>query len=435
MIAYKKSLKSIGIKAFIPLLLLVFVWNSSCKKEEEDPNYTPSIQLLLPASSTLNAFPGEYITVSITATMESGSDENIVGFKLTKQFENTPPEEIVYPVIEGTTYNLTNEEIQVRDANGTEVWTFEVTDDSGDKATLVITITIQGSPPDLKPTISLLSGTHSSGNVYIDGDQTMEVNETIAFGIEAFANGYSGANLTNLHIVRNYKTISPSQVLDKDYNSASITWDTVTVSYPLAGEEYWTITVTDDKGETNETGFVITTTQMDPGILIFTDRQMGSFTSTVNHAIDIEAGTTYTLTELEEPANQAKIDWVYYQEDVYGHTLMSPVNDSAASIYPEIELWTNRKTTWFAKTDMTTSTYNSIANDQQLTILINNGGYNFNNNYFSENLSNPGGIAVGDIIAFETEVGNIGLIKINTINQGATNGESTISFDVKVEKP
>ena len=88
----------------------------------------------------------------------------------------------------------------------------------------------------------------------------------------------------------------------------------------------------------------------------------------------------------------------------------------------------------FAKTNITTAGYDLVENKSQLILTIQNSGSSLTEDFCSELLTNPTGFAVNDIIAFETHDGNRWLLLITEVNPGATNGESTIKYDVKVEK-
>ena len=54
--------------------------------------------------------------------------------------------------------------------------------------------------------------------------------------------------------------------------------------------------------------------------------------------------------------------------------------------------------------------------------------------FVSELQTNPAGFEVDDIFAFETGGGNQGLIRIMEVNEGSSVGESTIKYNVKIEK-
>jgi hypothetical protein len=81
--------------------------------------------------------------------------------------------------------------------------------------------------------------------------------------------------------------------------------------------------------------------------------------------------------------------------------------------------------------------YDYIETKSQLILAMQNfaGIGAFTVNYYSEILSQPGGFEVNDIFAFQNQGGNRGLIVIREINEAVNPGESTIVFDMKVEKP
>ena len=73
-------------------------------------------------------------------------------------------------------------------------------------------------------------------------------------------------------------------------------------------------------------------------------------------------------------------------------------------------------------------------NKNLLIIKIQDSGVTLSDDFVSELQSNPQGFEVDDIIAFETDAGKQGLLRIREVNPGASNGESTIRYDVKVAK-
>jgi hypothetical protein len=81
--------------------------------------------------------------------------------------------------------------------------------------------------------------------------------------------------------------------------------------------------------------FTITTTPGDPGIHVYTDIQLGSYSSATNSSFASATGETFSLSEANgSPDIQNKIDWVYFHGATYGHTLMSPSNIDVYIIYP-----------------------------------------------------------------------------------------------------
>lgn len=283
------------------------------------------------------------------------------------------------------------------------------------------------------PAVSFLGGTYEPwGIARTDSDVTMETGKPLVFGFTASST--TDKNLSRIVITRNYENVSLVTVLDSAVSVPSYTLDIETVSYPNVGTEVFEIAVTDKNSMTTTISFTVTTTAADPGIHAYTNIELGSYQSSTNSSFASITGETFSMQEAEDPAVQSKISWIYFHGNANGHTIMSPVNAIIEQVYPDVANWTNRNTTLMSKTGLTTEAYDLIENKNQLIITIINSGAVLSDDYHSELLSNPGGFAVGDIIAFETEDGHQGLMKLTAVNPGASIGESTIEYDVKVEK-
>ncbi|MCD4695837.1 MAG: hypothetical protein K8S16_06310 [Bacteroidales bacterium] len=422
-------------QAILSTLLLVIFFSCTKDEETEEPQvFKPVIELISPGGPDVTVEPYEKVALSLGVTAGVGSSEKLTHFRFTKQFELEALVVVMDTVLDATAFQLTNFEHRVNIENGIEVWTFEATDKSGDVATKTLMFTIDGPPPDLLPTITLLSGIHpGTGWTYVDGDVTLEVSEPFVFGFTATSN--TDENLANIKVTRNYENVSLNTILDSNINVSSYSVDIETIAYPgTPGTEIFTISATDMLDNSNSIEFSVTTTPQDPGISIHTNIVLGSYTCSTNKLFASETGETFSLTEAEDPAVQSKIDWVYFHGATYGHTLMSPENTDLYAVYPQIENWTNKNNTLFGKTTLGSSEYNVVTNNTLLILQIQNSGVTLAENYFSELMSNPGGFEVGDVLAFETQGGKRGLILITEVNPGTTNGESTIKFNVKVVK-
>lgn len=283
------------------------------------------------------------------------------------------------------------------------------------------------------PSLSFLGGTYDPWGIpRTDADVTMETGKPLVFGFTASST--TNKNLSRIQITRNYENVSLVTILDSSIAVPSYTLDIETVSYPNPGTEVFEITVTDRNSLSTTISFTVTTVMADPGISIHNNVELGSFSSATNSSFASITGETFSLTDAEDPAVQSKISWIYFHGVTYGHTVMSPANTAIEAVYPAVAGWTNRNTTLMAKTGLSTEAFNLVANKNQLIITIQNSGATLTEDFHSELQSNPGGFAVNDIIAFETGAGDQGLIKITAVNPGASNGESTIKYDVKVEK-
>lgn len=282
------------------------------------------------------------------------------------------------------------------------------------------------------PSVIFLGGIYEDWGIErTDGDVTMESGKPLVFGFTASST--TDKNLKRILVTRNFENVSMGTMLDSTVSVESYSLDIETVSHPNQGAEVFEITVTDRNDMSTTISFTVTTTASDPGINVYNAVQLGSYDSPTNSSFASITGETFSLQEATDPAVQAKISWIYFHGNSFGHTIMSPGNDNILQIYPGVEEWGTRNTTLIGKTNITGQAYDQIVNKNQLILTIQQSGVALNKDFHSELQSNPTGFAVGDIIAFETGSYQ-GLIKVTEVNPGATNGLSTIKYNVKVEK-
>lgn len=303
-------------------------------------------------------------------------------------------------------------------------------------ASVVFTSCSKDEEEQTPPSVEFLGGEYEPGKERVDGDVTLTVGEPFVFGITATTQ--SDKNLNRVKIVRTYENISqPITVLDSTINSSSFTIDIMTFAYPTQGSEDFECTVTDKNDLSSTISFTVTTELGDPGINVYTDVNLGSYDSQTNSSFGSITGETFSITDANaDPTIQQQIDWVYFHGNSFGQTLMSTSNDDILAVYPGIGAWdeANRNTTLMGKTNLTPENYNSIENENQLVLFIQNSGVTLDQDFFSELMSTPGGFAVNDVIAFETHAGKRGLIMVTAVNPGTSNGTSTITYDIKVIK-
>ena len=281
------------------------------------------------------------------------------------------------------------------------------------------------------PTINFITGAN-----YVSNDTILTVSSLFTVGITASST--TDKNLASVKLTRTFEIIgNVDEIYNFSLNSTSFSFDTTLATHPNEGSENFICTVTDDNGLSSSVNFTITTVAGDPGIFVYTNINLGSFDSNTNSSFASVTGQTYSQAEaLSDTLIQQKIDWCYFDGDTYGHTLMSPANDEIINVYDSIASWDYRNNTKFEKTNYTANQYDGINNSSQLVLYIQNANpeLTFPLNFFSELLSNPGGFDEGDVIAFELYTGKWGFIKVTDVNPGATNGDSTITYDVKVMK-
>ncbi|MBN2173170.1 MAG: hypothetical protein JW731_03495 [Bacteroidales bacterium] len=286
-------------------------------------------------------------------------------------------------------------------------------------------------PQNVNPTMNFKGGTHTpTGMEYVDGDITLSTNETFVVGITASSN--SGKNLTNLNITRKFENGAPFYA-DTTFNATNFNYDFFFLANNEVGNEDWIFTMEDKDGNKTQLSFTITTEAIPAGIVEYTDIELGSIDSPTESSFASITGETFLITEAANDATiQEKIDFVYFDGATYGQTIVSPDDDLAAQVYSSISNWTTRNATLFSRTQLNAAAYDQIIN--AFSLLAVTQQLDFDVKFISELKPEPAeGFAVGDVFAFQTATGLFGLIKVTEVNQGATDGLSTIKYDVKVQ--
>jgi len=415
------------IKLYLTLSILI-IGLLQCKKEE-DPN-PPTIFVTVPTDANPIAYKGEFMQLSLTASADAANGAELSKIEVRRKFETGNAVIVLDESTSGSSYELDALSIQVEDQEGTETWTITASDNGGRQTAKTITISIQGNAPELAPTLAF-AGPPAQNN-----DFTIDINKAFVIGVIAKSNDTSNVELEKFVVKKAVGTTSPVTLLDTIISGSVFVWDSTFFSSYQPTIETYSFRITDVNGEVVESSIIATVVQADPGIFVFTGKHVGSYESGVNGGFSTRTGETFHIptVALEE---EEDVDFIFFQNESFGYSLMSPENPLLWGMYPAINGWTTQNKTMFEKTTLSVGNYNDIENKNQLILMIQNvaGISSFTVNYFSEILSNPGGFEVNDIIAFENPNGERGLLLVKEIDEGATVGESTIIFDMKVEKP
>ena len=283
------------------------------------------------------------------------------------------------------------------------------------------------------PTLKFLTGMSQVYNTpLVSSDTTMEAGQKFAFGFEATST--TDKNLHTLTIKGTYENVSV-RTWDTTLATNTFITEVQIITYENPGTEVFEVTVTDRNDMSATISFSVTTFEADPGIVEHKNISLGSYSSSTNSSFASVTGETFSMTDAEDPAVQSKISWIYYHGPIRGHTIMSPGNADIEEIYEGVAEWEHKNNTLMAKTDLTIEQYELIVNKSQLILTIQNSGVSpMTENFYSELQSDPGGFEVGDIIAFETYDGHQGLIRVTEVNEDANFGDSTIKYNLKIEK-
>lgn len=420
--------------SFIILLLVQFQYG--CKKEDKDKDQpitttdlSPQINILKPDSNNFTLDFGESFKLSVVASSNTNSNAALNYFKIEKEDNNGIFTSLIDTALNSDHFILNDLSCQAEEETGVNKWHVSVKDINEYSANEILTINVK----KLSPNLHFLEGEYEPGKNRISKDTTLYTATIIGFGFEASSS--TDKNLSKLTITRNFENVDLNTIYDTSFSLQNFSMDIETVSHPSPGSEYFEITVINESDKSSKIGFTIITEPTDAGIHIYNDIEMGSFSSPTNGLFASNTGETYALSEVNsDPGIQAKISWIYFQGMISGHTLMSPANETIVEIYPAIDSWTYRNTTHMGKTNISPMSFDQINNKNQLIITIQNSGVMLNEDFFSELQSSPGGFEVDDVIAFETNEGKRGLIKITQVNSAPYIGESTIKYDLKIEK-
>jgi hypothetical protein len=430
-----KRLSSLSAQIIIFLFSALILSQVSCSKKEDDdssstPERKPVITLAFPDTNFIEAFPSQVILINLVAESNQISGKELSSFSVTSRFEDNSFVSVFDTVIHGNEFMLIDFPIQANPENGTEIWLFKITDVDGQKSEISITLNITGHPPS----IALLGGTYEPLNLErIDGDVTKTVGEQIVFGI--VANSQSSAELRRIFIQRVYENVATLTLLDSSFSQMSFELDVVTWAYPAVGQEVFTCTVWDKNDFSASVEFTVTTVASDPEMSTFTNIVLGSYDPAApNSSFASVTGETFSI--IDAAANSDKIDWIYFDGATYGNTIMAPSDDFILQVFASVENWTTRNATKFVRTNITASVFDAISEKNALIASISPYLTNLNESFISELMPSPGqGFSVGDVYGFRTAgTEHLGLIKITEVNEGATNGLSTIKYDVKVQE-
>jgi len=289
------------------------------------------------------------------------------------------------------------------------------------------------------PSLSFKEGPSGNDLFYIAKDTILTVKQPFMLGVVAKSTGEK--NLASISIERRLEVVGVTTILKKELSSPSFSVDTLLKANSMTGTEDFICTVTDKNDMSISLHFSIVTEAADPMITRYNNVTLGSYTSIEPNLFSTASGSRIMASKATDSiALQKSSDWVYFHgSETYGHTLASPASNIAAQIYADdIGIWDmgNRNITKFKKTPgVDASQFLAIGDKEQLLNVFDNQEINWEiaDKYFSEDNSKPGGFNTGDIIAFKSHTGQLGLIRIISVNPGFINGESTITFDVVIE--
>jgi hypothetical protein len=267
--------------------------------------------------------------------------------------------------------------------------------------------------PDPGPSIYLKGGAG-----YTSGDATVFIGNSIRVGIVGAKSIVSGNRLTRFRIVSTRDNM-PLTLLDSTFNTDSFNHDVV-FEFSSSGTTNLEFELSDAGGMKASTGFNVIIVQADQTVKYF-NVEMGSFNDVNGSFFSTSEGIVYNITQTyTTPANQAKIDFLFFRGVTLQNTIASPDDTDANTIADfKLSLWTNKNQTRFNHTTITPAQFDLIG-----------ANYNFPDFIPAEQSTKINQLMVGDVILFKTQNGKLGLIKIVNLY---TKGDK-IKIDVVLEK-
>jgi len=257
---------------------------------------------------------------------------------------------------------------------------------------------------DPGPSLSL-----KGGSAYTSQDATIQVNEAIMVGVNGLKSPVSGQKLTRFKFSITSNNVATTYV-DSTFNADSFTWESE-LTFTGVGEGRLLFELWDKGGMKTDQAFTITIE--DPGAQInkYMDVEFGSWNDAVGSFFASTEGITYTVGQTRNvPANQAKIDFLFFKGVTNGNTFASPDDADAGTIQDlgPVSDWTNKNQTRFNPTTITVAQFDAIGDTYQFPT--------FNLMQQTTKMNN---LTEGQVFLFKTKNDKLGLVKvIDLYNRG-----------------
>ena len=250
---------------------------------------------------------------------------------------------------------------------------------------------------DPGPSLSL-----KGGSAYTSQDATIQVNEAIMVGVNGLKSPVSGQKLTRFKFSITSNNVATTYV-DSTFNADSFTWESE-LTFTGVGEGRLLFELWDKGGMKAEQAFTITIE--DPGAQInkFLDIEFGSWDDPVGSFFASSEGITYTVGQTRNvPANQAKIDFLFFKGATNFNTFASPDDADAGTIQDlgPVSAWTNKNQTRFNPTTITAAQFDAIGDTYQFPT--------FNLMQQTTKMNN---LTEGQVFLFKTKNDKLGLVKV-----------------------
>lgn len=255
-------------------------------------------------------------------------------------------------------------------------------------------------PIDPGPSINLKGGVG-----YTSKDDTIRVNTPITVGVTGLK-----SSVTNAKLIRFKFSIISNDISDtfKDttFSSDSFAWET-DLTFTGTGKARLLFEMWDKNNKKNEESFNIVVE--DPGAAVnkYVDVEFGSWNDAAGSFFASTEGVTYTVGQTANlPANQAKIDFLYFHGQTNKNTMASPDDADANGINDlKLNLWTTKNQTRFNPSNLTPAQFNAIG-----------ASYQFPTFDFGSQTTKVNNLKVNDIFMFKTKDNKLGLVMITHLS-------------------
>lgn len=245
------------------------------------------------------------------------------------------------------------------------------------------------------------------GQGYVSSDVTIAPGDVIRIGITCQASPVTSAKLTRfkLSITNNDLTTVP---VDINPDSGTYIWDQ-TLTFTSAGINTIKFEVTDANGMTGSITLVIIV-EAETEVARYNNIELGSTNDPYGSFFSTSEGVVYTISQTyAAPANQAKIDFLFFKGITNANTIASP-DDADANTIVELKLsqWTHKNQTRFNPTNITAAQFDAIGDNYEFPA--------FNMEQQTTKMNN---LTEGQVLLFKTHNNKLGLVKvIDLYNRG-----------------
>ena len=267
-------------------------------------------------------------------------------------------------------------------------------------------------PIDKGPTITLKGGTG-----YTSTDDTVNVNSAIKVGISGTKSTVSGKKLTNFKFYYIANNV-PTTLIDSTFKPEldTFTWETE-LTFSFTGKVKLYFELTDKNGMKNDQSFEMVIIEPGTAIKKWENVEFGSYNDAVGSFFSSTEGFTYTVAQTSNsPANQAKVDFLYFYGATNKNAMASPDNPEAISIPTlKLNLWTTKNQTRFNPSNLTAGQFNSIG-----------ASYQFPTFDVGSQSTIVNKLDVGKIFMFKTKSNKLGLVMITQLSTRGDTAKATV---------